>query len=525
MSKSEKLSFSLSSSKPKPPSSKPNPRFQEETHQNQSDPQPHYVTEFDASKTLAPSPKENTWNLQPQYITEFDASKTLTPSPQITVPPKENTWNLHMKKKMRNLDPSLQSEDEAALQFELENPSSNPDPTSSLSFGLNFRSKEDGDPKLSSPGRPSSLEEVARQKLREDLTNLPEDRGFDEFKDVPLEGFGAAVLAGYGWKEGQGLGRNKEDVPVQQYLRRAEGEGLGFVPELADRNQKRKRGGGHRSDPPLVAPVGPDGRTRHIVGIDEKLVPRELKGVFVGKVARVIDGRHAGLKGKVVEKLRSDFESQTVVLKLLKSGEEVRVGLKQVAEVGSLEEEKFLKELQELKSRGKDKRHGRREAYSAKKDDGKENGSKDKRRKKDEEWHRDRDGSGGCREDVRSPVSWLTSNIRVRIVSKEFKGGRLYLKKGEVRDVVSPTKCDISMDENKELIQGVDQEILETAIPKRGGPVLVLYGKHKGVFGNLVESDKERETGIVRDADTHALLNVRLEQIAEYIGDPSYLEY
>ncbi|KAI3865667.1 hypothetical protein MKX03_001527, partial [Papaver bracteatum] len=52
---------------------------------------------------------------------------------------------------------------------------------------------------------------------------------------------------------------------------------------------------------------------------------------------------------------------------------------------------------------------------------------------------------------------------------------------------------------------------------------LILYGKHKGVFGNLVERDTEKETGVVRDADTHELLNVHLEQIAEYIGDPSHL--
>ncbi|RYQ88227.1 hypothetical protein Ahy_A02g009998 isoform C [Arachis hypogaea] len=79
------------------------------------------------------------------------------------------------------------------------------------------------------------------------------------------------------------------------------------------------------------------------------------------------------------------------------------------------------------------------------------------------------------------------------------------------------------MDESKEIVQGVSQDMLETALPRRGGPVLVLSGKYKGAFGSLVERDLDREVGVVQDADTHELLNVKLEQIAEYIGDPSLL--
>ncbi|KAM7263204.1 hypothetical protein ACFE04_000887 [Oxalis oulophora] len=93
----------------------------------------------------------------------------------------------------------------------------------------------------------------------------------------------------------------------------------------------------------------------------------------------------------------------------------------------------------------------------------------------------------------------------------------------EVLDVIDPTTCDICIDETKEIIQSVDQEYLETALPKRGGPVLVLSGKHKGVFGSLVEKDLDRETGVVRDADSHSLLSVKLDHIAEYVGDPSVL--
>ncbi|KAF3785046.1 MOS2 protein, partial [Nymphaea thermarum] len=120
-------------------------------------------------------------------------------------------------------------------------------------------------------------------------------------------------------------------------------------------------------------------------------------------------------------------------------------------------------------------------------------------------------------------VSWLTSHIRVRVISKEFRQGKFYLKKGEVVDVTGPWKCIVSIDESNEIIEGVHQEMLETALPKRGGPVIVLYGKHKGVFGKLVQRDSEEETAMVQDAETSEMITVSLDQIAEYIGDPNKL--
>jgi G patch domain/KOW motif-containing protein len=37
--------------------------------------------------------------------------------------------------------------------------------------------------------------------------------------------------------------------------------------------------------------------------------------------------------------------------------------------------------------------------------------------------------------------SWLERNIRVRIVSESYMGGRYYNKKVRVVDVISPTRC------------------------------------------------------------------------------------
>jgi G patch domain/KOW motif-containing protein len=79
------------------------------------------------------------------------------------------------------------------------------------------------------------------------------------------------------------------------------------------------------------------------------------------------------------------------------------------------------------------------------------------------------------------------------------------------------------MDDGSELVQGVEQDMLETVLPRTNGRVLVLCGKHKGVYGHLVEKNAEAETGVVEDADTKDMVRVNYDQIAEYVGDPELL--
>ena len=412
--------------------------------------------------------------------------------------------------------------DPQSLQFEHDT-ATNTEPGSDMSYGLNLRhatkkndNNNDGDgdgggesnnfnhesPGDGDDGVPRQrVEAVLLQKFKDDLKRLPEHQGFEEFNDVPVEGFGKALLAGYGWSEGMGIGKNaKEDVKVVEYKRRTAKEGLGFVGE--DRG-----GGSGRSKK--------EKKSKEENGRDD--------GGFVGerKIVRIVGGRDAGLKGIVVRRIGED----RVVLKVSRrSGEEVeaRVRVDDVAELGSAEEERCLRKLKELRVRHEDDDDDRE------KDKG-DKGSRNKRgRGRSEVEERKRVDVNGDRrkeekQDGKKQVSWLASHIRVRVISRDFKGGRLYLKKGEVLDVVGPTTCDISMDESKQIVQGVSQDILETVLPRRGGPVLVLCGKYKGAFGSLVERDLDREIGVVKDADTHELLNVRLEQIAEYIGDPSFL--
>ena len=322
------------------------------------------------------------------------------------------------------------------------------------------------------------------QKLKNDLERLLEDhatRGVQECRCRRLRRCSSAMTGR------KGLDWATKDVKVVKIKWRTAKEGLRFFGDA----------------PPALILSNNEKDNKN----KEKKEKSEKE-----KVVRIVGGRDAGLKGNVVFRIGDDY----LVLELSRSGEKVKIKVGDVVELGSKEEEMCLRKLKELKTqredkvskskRGRDEVEEKRGDVNRRKEKRVDVGRKEERRVVD---HR--------------KVSWLTSHIRVRVISRDLKGGRLYLKKGEVLDVVGPTTCDISMDENREIVQGVSQDVLETVIPKRGGPVLVLAGKYKGVYGSMAERDLDQETAIVRDADTHELLNVKLEQIAEYIGDPSLL--
>jgi G patch domain/KOW motif-containing protein len=49
------------------------------------------------------------------------------------------------------------------------------------------------------------VDAVLLQKLKDILERLLEDHGMEEFTDVPVEGFGATLLADYGWHKGSAV--------------------------------------------------------------------------------------------------------------------------------------------------------------------------------------------------------------------------------------------------------------------------------------------------------------------------------
>ncbi|KAJ4729094.1 protein MOS2-like [Melia azedarach] len=384
-----------------------------------------------SSKPNTKSSRDDEDQPKKEFVTEFDPEKTLTNSKQrrIIIPPKVNEGPLLKKTKNLELPIAEAKKESDQLQWELERKNDAED-DSKISYGLNLRSNHNDNSNSNQDAAGPTIESVKKvvsKDFKHDLERLRDDEGFEQYEDMPVEEFGAALLGGLGWYEGRGIGKNsKGNVKIKEFGKKS------FVSDDVIINKDKEKN-----------------------GLKKVKEPRDTK----------IDDRDKQVKHQ---------ES-------LKQVDNRREGVKQVDKRSRESEKQVDKQIRETEKRESSKDKGR--------------------------------------------ISWLRSHIRVRIISKDFKKGRLYLKKGEVVDVVGPTTCDISMDEGGELVQGVEQDVLESALPRRGGAVLVLHGRHKGIYGNLVDRDLDRETGVVRDADTHELLNVKLEQIAEYIGDPSYIGY
>ncbi|KAL6645905.1 hypothetical protein ACP70R_017513 [Stipagrostis hirtigluma subsp. patula] len=384
----------------------------------------------------------------PQFVTEFDPSQTLTAAgAPAVIPPLPNSGNFlnHRPRKPSSLptpeeEAALAAETAGGPTFVLDTSNAPDDPSSNISYGLTVRNgaasndaaaARDSE-KAPPPPPPASGGDLMLQRYKEDVASLPDHRGIDEYREVPVEGFGAALLAGYGWSEGKGIGRNNKtgDTKVVEYDRRAGTQGLGYNPSEAD--PKKTRSGDW------------------VVG--------GKKATENGTAKK----RDRGAGDKMEERDSSARK---------KSSSEKRPG----------------REAREKESNGRDSRESK----------GSSSGNN---------------------------VRWLQSHIRVRVVSEKLSR-RLYLMKGKVVDVVGPTTCDIMMDDGSELVQGVDQDMLETVLPRTNGRVLVLYGKHKGVYGHLIQKNSEEEIGVVEDADTKEMIRVRYDQIAEYVGDPELLGY
>jgi len=323
-----------------------------------------------------------------------------------------------------------------------------------------------------------SLAEKELQAFKEDVEDLPEQSTMEDYESMPIEDFGAAMLRGMGWEEGKPVGRNAKGlVSAVEFVPRGGRLGLGATGAPPPTNNKKhiKPGESREAPAEMVLAQGPEGKSRNVRSLDEKLVKKEAPGAREGKNMKVVEGRHRGLTGRVLRIVKEEGRSDRALIELASSGETITVRCSELADIDA------------SNASGENRDAG-----------GSGAGEKRKREKRDE-------------------PAWLQGNTRVRIVSKSFEGGRLYLKKGVVVDVLTPRECVVEINDSGEVLSGVPQRVLETALPKRGGRVAVVLGPKKGQRGKLL--DKKGEAASVQLSEDFNVQNFTLDQIAEYVGD------
>ncbi|KAI3841321.1 hypothetical protein MKW98_007802 [Papaver atlanticum] len=158
---------------------------------SKSNPKPRYNLE-----------EEKSSDTKREYITEFDPTKPIDDDkrPKIIIPPLENSWKC--TNKMKNLESLTKASatDDPESRFEAAAPTTAEVGDQGFKYGLTLRKKEDDvqEDVVMVDANGGSIESLMLNKFKEDMEKLPEDRGINEFIDCPVEGYGEALLAGYG---------------------------------------------------------------------------------------------------------------------------------------------------------------------------------------------------------------------------------------------------------------------------------------------------------------------------------------
>lgn len=110
---------------------------------------------------------------------------------------------------------------------------------------------------------------------------------------------------------------------------------------------------------------------------------------------------------------------------------------------------------------------------------------------------------------------WIAKDIVVRVLNRDLAKGRFYKQKGIVlstQDFVAK----IEMYESGKRIR-IDQDDLETVIPKPGKKVLVLSGRRKGSVATVMSLDKSKYKAVLEMKDGEELRK-SYDSISKWVG-------
>ncbi|KAG2428963.1 hypothetical protein HXX76_011207 [Chlamydomonas incerta] len=171
---------------------------------------------------------------------------------------------------------------------------------------------------------------------------------------------------------------------------------------------------------------------------------------------------------------------------------------------------------------GKHRKHHKHEKRE--KHDKKDKKDKKHKREKESKGHRHRDRDSDSADDSGdegppSAPSWLYPHIKVRIVDKSVRGGKLYLKKGTLADVHPGATADVAVDDTGDVLR-LPQSSLETVVPKHdGAPVMVVGGPHRGQRGRLLQVNVNAGAAAVQLSADFSIVRLLLDDVAGYAGE------
>jgi DNA/RNA-binding protein KIN17 len=167
---------------------------------------------------------------------------------------------------------------------------------------------------------------------------------------------------------------------------------------------------------------------------------------------------------------------------------------------------------------GRDKDRRRDDAREDRKKEGRDE-RKDHKRPKEES---EKSSSKRPKHDDDRKDYWLHRNIIVRVVSKKLADGKYFKRKAIVDRVIDKYTAEVEvLDSDPDTRDGgdilrLDQDDLETVIPKEGKQVRILNGRERGQKATVTALDKKRCKGTLElEQDNTILEGVRYEDFSK----------
>lgn len=116
-------------------------------------------------------------------------------------------------------------------------------------------------------------------------------------------------------------------------------------------------------------------------------------------------------------------------------------------------------------------------------------------------------------------VPWVRENLRVRLISKDYKGGKYHKEKVIVKTVITAESCEC-ITPNGDILKKVHPEWLETVIPKIPPQIImVVKGQQKGQRGRILQLHKDQEKASVQFLeDETVIMKFHYDDICEYVS-------
>lgn len=113
---------------------------------------------------------------------------------------------------------------------------------------------------------------------------------------------------------------------------------------------------------------------------------------------------------------------------------------------------------------------------------------------------------------------WVRENLRVRLINKNYKGGKYHKEKVVVVNVVTAECCECKA-EGGRLLGNVDPGWLETVIPKQSPMVvMVVKGPYNGQKGRILQLHKDQEKASIQLLeDETTIVKLHYDDICEYV--------